>query len=337
MFHLTNKEMKTHIKFTILLLMIVILNVQQMIAQEVEVIGKFKVSTMDTLNNEKLLVVKQADGTLGTRQLSSLPPPIPDTIRSLGTDFELAKHLCSCNNAMPPFLIESVLGAGYTLGNLLSAGVSIPDLIAGGVSYADLFSAGVTIADILEAGESPLNLFFGNIPIDSLIGKIFEGGIVFYLDTLGIHPSFNGLLAATSDQGGFEKWGCSGTNMTNVPDVTNSPPTGPGAEIGDGGSNTLGIVSDACQVEEPLVSAAELCDNYSGGGETDWFLPSEGELNQLYLNLHLANLGNFSNSNYWSSTEFGSSTAWYQNFSSGFQSGTLGKGSTMSIRPIRSF
>lgn len=36
---------------------------------------------------------------------------------------------------------------------------------------------------------------------------------------------------------------------------------------------------------------------------TDWFLPSEDELELIYKNLYLNNPGNFTDSNYWSSSE----------------------------------
>lgn len=45
-----------------------------LLSQTVEVLGKLKVSQMDTSNTENHLVVKQADGTLATRLVATLPP-----------------------------------------------------------------------------------------------------------------------------------------------------------------------------------------------------------------------------------------------------------------------
>jgi hypothetical protein len=42
--------------------------------------------------------------------------------------------------------------------------------------------------------------------------------------------------------------------------------------------------------------------NYSQNGYRDWFLPTKDELNLLYINLKLKNIGNFKDDWYWSST-----------------------------------
>jgi len=57
-------------------------------------------------------------------------------------------------------------------------------------------------------------------------------------------------------------------------------------------------------------------------GFSDWFLPSSGELDQMYGNLKRRNLGDFSNDWYWSSTEYrqGPDLGWgvtVQNFGNG--------------------
>ena len=49
----------------------------------------------------------------------------------------------------------------------------------------------------------------------------------------------------------------------------------------------------------------------------DWFLPSENELLLMYQNLKVQNLGNFTNSNYWSSTQIDNNNAIAINFNDG--------------------
>ena len=93
-------------------------------AQELEVEGKLKVTDMPLDNNVQDIVVQQPDGTLGTRQASSIAGGGGfDTTRNLATDFELAKHLCQCGPDLPPFMIQSMLDQGFTEDELIAAGV----------------------------------------------------------------------------------------------------------------------------------------------------------------------------------------------------------------------
>ncbi len=82
--------------------------------------------------------------------------------------------------------------------------------------------------------------------------------------------------------------------------------------------------------------AAQLCDSLIEGGQEDWFLPSQSELNLMYQNLHLAGLGGFTAIGYWSSTEHSADNAWRQSFSTGLQSNNI-KASTYRVRAIRRF
>jgi hypothetical protein len=88
--------------------------------------------------------------------------------------------------------------------------------------------------------------------------------------------------------------------------------------------------------------AANLADAYTatvnGVVYGDWFLPSKGELNQMYTYLYRAStpLGGFSTGTYWSSSEFGVNDAWFQAFSDGKQNGDL-KSETYYVRPVRAF
>ena len=79
--------------------------------------------------------------------------------------------------------------------------------------------------------------------------------------------------------------------------------------------------------------AMDACDNLSYGGYSDWVLPSKAVLNTMYI--HKNEIGGFSSTYYWSSTESSSSGyAWYQNFSSGSQS-TYSKYDTNRVRCVR--
>jgi len=69
---------------------------------------------------------------------------------------------------------------------------------------------------------------------------------------------------------------------------------------------------------------------------SDWFLPSKNELNQMYVNLHLYNIGGFVNNYYNSSTEGDASNIWLQFFSTGGQGVNI-KSTLSYVRACRSF
>lgn len=113
-----------------LLSIIFLFTIKIILAQQVEVQGELKVTEMNTNDTQDNLVVRNSDGTLGTRSVASLPPPPPpiDTTRNLASDFELAKHLCDCPN-LPPFMIKKLLESGYTQEELVGSGVPIQNVI----------------------------------------------------------------------------------------------------------------------------------------------------------------------------------------------------------------
>ncbi len=80
--------------------------------------------------------------------------------------------------------------------------------------------------------------------------------------------------------------------------------------------------------------AARLAGDLNQGGYTDWYLPSKDELNKLYLNKTA--IGGFSGGDYWSSTEYLSLYAWFQNFNYGYYSADH-KVYSLYVRAIRAF
>ena len=78
--------------------------------------------------------------------------------------------------------------------------------------------------------------------------------------------------------------------------------------------------------------AMDACDNLTYGGYSDWVLPSKDVLNTMYI--HKSEIGGFSSSYYWSSTEDGSSYAWQQYFQNGSQI-VYKKSDTVRVRCVR--
>jgi hypothetical protein len=197
------------------------------------------------------------------------------------------------------------------------------------------------------------------------IGDFKAGGIVFWVDPL---DNTHGLVVAMEDYGsnysGFNyDWGCSGTDLPSVPNNIsvpdndsflgyNPPAEGAGIEIGDGMSNTIGIINDcggnitaaSFATRGGLNDYGPLIDAYEMS--TGWFLPSLKELNEIYNNKAALYGGNawvtftpLTDDYYWSSSESNNEEAWSQNFATGSQ--TLlyknNSGSSVRVRGIRAF
>ena len=90
-----------------------------------------------------------------------------------------------------------------------------------------------------------------------------------------------------------------------------------------------------------LVSLARA---YTGGGYTDWFLPSKDELNTMYTNRVTINTtasanggSDFSSDYYWSSSETGTTGAWIQGFGNGQQVSYNKYYDDIRVRAVRAF
>ena len=148
------------------------------------------------------------------------------------------------------------------------------------------------------------------------IGQSYQGGIIAYIDSTGQH----GLIVATADQSEGIQW----YNGSYI--VTGAT----GTAIGTGLTNTNAIIA----AQGSGSYAASIARDYNGGGYTDWFLPSRGELSQLYVNR--AAIGGFTENYYWSSSEYDYSFAWKQDFDIGNQV-SISKYDTSSVRAVRAF
>ena len=148
------------------------------------------------------------------------------------------------------------------------------------------------------------------------VGDFYQGGVVFYIfvdgDTGYVAGETHGLIAAVADQSSGIRWNKGFSFTTGAT----------GTAIGTGSANTTTIISVQGQTETSY--AAGLARAYTGGGYTDWFLPSKDELNKMYLNRATINTtaasnsgSNFATNLYWSSTEFYIDKASVKHFSNG--------------------
>ncbi len=112
------------------------------------------------------------------------------------------------------------------------------------------------------------------------IGGSYQGGIIGYIFKIGdpgyIAGETHGLIVASTYYAGSAEWGCSGASVG----VTQP-------EIGTGLQNTKKIIA-TCGNKD---IAARYCTDLKIDGYSDWFLPSEGEINAIYWNREKAGWG----------------------------------------------
>ena len=190
----------------------------------------------------------------------------------------------------------------------------------------------------LDMGESPISIYASGQPLDSLYGKTYEGGLIFYVDTHDTIPDIKGLVAAPEGWDGGDDplapWGCEVDIIGAIAD-----------SIGAGQGNTTAILTEC---NTPGI-AAYIAAVANINGKFDWHLPSIGESGLLWENLHrfgcpkdaspcATSLGGALDDIYWSSTQgfIPESTA----FGGNTADGTVildQKSEQNRVRPIRSF
>jgi hypothetical protein len=161
------------------------------------------------------------------------------------------------------------------------------------------------------------------------IGEAFGGGVIFHLwkDALGVE---HGLIVDKTDLSTSQAW--SNIDQTLIGATAQSS--------WDGLSNSNAIVGQAGHTN----SAAALCLNSTNGGQNDWYLPSVQELNMLWNNYYtvarsltqISGATQLSPADYWSSTEYDGSSAWYFYFANGNANSSL-KDNTNYVRAVRAF
>ena len=170
------------------------------------------------------------------------------------------------------------------------------------------------------------------VPASLQVGDFYQGGVVFHLFVPGetgyVSGQTHGLIAAVADQSSGIQW------YNGIYDTTGATATA----IGTGSANTDAIIS--VQGDTQSDYAAGLARAYTGGGYTDWFLPSKDELYKMYINKStleaVSGFNAFITTYYWSSTEKDSYKASMQLFSNGHQT-DFSKSYPSNVRAVRAF
>jgi hypothetical protein len=157
------------------------------------------------------------------------------------------------------------------------------------------------------------------------------GGIVF------MTPSTPGNTSGLFYEAAPSTWYSTSGDPTsawcnNSTDLLGVASTVSGTGAMDGAAKTT-VMLGVC-----TTGAANLTDAYTATVNDvvygDWFLPSKGELNQMYGKRNA--VGGFSSVIYWSSSEFGGNNAWCQSFGLGLQTNDS-KNAPRYVRPVRAF
>lgn len=153
------------------------------------------------------------------------------------------------------------------------------------------------------------------------VGELFEGGIIVSLWKIsGVE---HGLIASLVDISAGAAW--SNITTTLVGATAQSPSNGQG--------NTTAIIAQTGHSS----SAAQLCDIYTSGGFSDWYLPAIWELKSCFnaaniVNEVLGDVNGLTITWYWSSTESASDRAYLGDETTTYKSQTSPR-----VRAVRKF
>lgn len=160
------------------------------------------------------------------------------------------------------------------------------------------------------------------------IGELYGGGIV--VSVWKVNGVEHGLIASLTDLTSSVTWSNSENANVLIGPASQSPR--------DGLSNTNAIVALHGGGTD---YAAGICDLYSAGGFSDWYLPSIWELGQCYnaaliVNEVLGDANGFKSVPYWSSTEIDANFVMPLNFGYGLANQN-DKFQSYSVRAVRRF
>ncbi|MBK9148714.1 MAG: hypothetical protein IPM12_12970 [Flavobacteriales bacterium] len=257
-----------------------------------------------------------AYSTIGVQQLLSVPYALQAKGASTAQHADTAQY---AQQAGPPGNAPGEIR--YWNG---SAWVNLPL----GPSGQSLTSCGGTlqwgpcaVQTRLNAGETPCQIVNSGVPLDSLWGKNYLGGLIAYLDP----NTCQGFVVTGNETVSYWMEDSGGTGVcdqTLVGGTSTALLTGP--------ANSLAIASlPGCDLTNVIQEMS-----YVFG--PSWSLPSRDDLLACYTNLFLHGLGNFQPTAYWSSSEASSSVAWAVDFNNGNSIG-WSKEFYLNVRGVKNF
>jgi hypothetical protein len=159
------------------------------------------------------------------------------------------------------------------------------------------------------------------------IGALIGGGVVVAVfNDAGVNKA---LIASLTNLAANLQWTIAGFQTTLIGATAQS--------YSDGLSNTNAIIAQTL-LPATTAYAAGIARLFAGGGFSDWYLPSNWELNMCYnsaaITAKVTGVTPFLTTNYWNSTESNASSGGVQVFSSGNIT-SFGKASGQNVRAVR--
>jgi len=228
----------------------------------------------------------------------------------------IARGVCWSTTSNPTISLNTKTNDGIGIGNFTS---TISGLTIGKTYYLRAY-----------ATNSIGTTYGTEVNFSTGIGALYLGGKIAYLDASGIH----GFVCALADQSTGIIWSPTSSLITNANNTVLETTGVYGITKSGGRKNTDLIIATFGTGSY----AASICAALTTGGAKagDWYLPSQDELNQLWINQTI--LGGFSSPSYWSSNEGGQSItyAYFQYFGNGLQ-GSIDRSRLLHVRAIRAF
>lgn len=266
-----------------LFLFFLFFSIQISYAQDLEITGTIKSNAIDATGLENPIIKLNPDGTFGA---------------------------ISANDYLPTPFVPYIGCPGDTLFTSSSTFLIVPGL-------CDANPKPLSVQARLDTGSTPYGIYQSdNTLLDSLYGKSYEGGLIFYLNTSngeGMLCSENDILNQAIASKHWGTWSFSaGLSSLNT-----------SLAIGSGESNTNLILNKYIAEGSSSFSdfAAKNCFDLVLNGKSDWFLPSYDEMVEIYNNLYNnsdVTSGNFDQSQYgsiyWCSSLTSSKVFWGHRF-----------------------
>lgn len=237
----------------------------------------------------------------------------------------------STGGAIASFGISPSTPAGMSFSTSTGVFSGTPSVVAGATTY--------TVTATNASGTATQTFAFAVTEHVYAVGDTGPGGgIVFYYSVGG----FTETGAACASSCHYLEWapntwsgGIADPVLAWSSDASNSSGA-TGVAIGTGFANTTAMLTSSGSYTKDTSGAAFSVHAYTGGGKTDWFLPSLGELSAMSVYYINYGTGGFESTWYWPSTE-GSATQAYDRLFSVLSQSVNVKSGGLRVRPIRTF